>query len=54
MIAKMDATQNDAWNLQVQAYPTIVFYRAGEDKQPVFFQGPHNIEDLAHFIAKLR
>ena len=54
LVASMDATKNDAGDIQVQAYPTILFYAAGAHKTPRFYRGPHDAQNLAQFINSLR
>jgi protein disulfide-isomerase A1 len=55
LIASMDATKNDAGDLQIQAYPTILFYPAGSShKTPQMYRGPPDAQNLAAFINALR
>nr|CCA21741.1 protein disulfideisomerase putative [Albugo laibachii Nc14] len=52
MIAKMDATKNavDHPEVNVIAYPTIVFFPAGDKNNPVTYQGHRDIPSLAKFL----
>ena len=48
-IAKVDATANDVPD-EIQGFPTIKLFRAGEKSEPVDYSGSRTIEDLANFI----
>ena len=50
-IAKVDATANDVPD-EVQGFPTIKLYPAGDKSSPVLYSGDRSIEDLARFIKE--
>jgi len=50
-IAKVDATMNDVPD-EVQGFPTIKLYKAGDKKNPVPYSGSRSIEDLIKFIKE--
>lgn len=50
-IAKVDATANDVPD-EIQGFPTIKLYRAGEKSSPIEYSGARTVEDLAKFISE--
>lgn len=50
-IAKVDATNNDVPD-EISGYPTIKLYAAGKKDEPIAYQGPRTVEDLANFIKE--
>jgi len=50
-IAKVDATLNDVPD-EIQGFPTIKLYKAGDKKNPVTYSGSRSIEDLIKFIKE--
>ncbi len=48
-IAKVDATANDVPE-EIQGFPTIKLYKAGDKTNPVDYSGDRSIEDLADFV----
>jgi len=50
-IAKVDATANDVPD-EIQGFPTIKLYKAGDKKNPVTYSGSRSIEDLIKFIKE--
>jgi len=48
-IAKVDATLNDVPD-EIQGFPTIKLYKAGDKKNPVTYSGSRSIEDLIKFV----
>lgn len=50
-IAKVDATANDVPD-EIQGFPTIILYKAGDKKNPVTYSGSRSIEDLIKFIKE--
>ena len=50
-IAKVDATANDIPD-EIQGFPTIKLYKAGEKTEPVEYQGGRTVEDIADFIRE--
>jgi protein disulfide-isomerase A1 len=49
VIAKVDATANDVPD-EIQGFPTIKLYPAGDKANPVTYSGSRSIEDLIEFI----
>lgn len=50
-IAKVDATANDVPD-EIQGFPTIKLFKAGDKKNPVTYSGSRSIEDLIKFIKE--
>ncbi|KAI9722404.1 MAG: protein disulfide-isomerase precursor [Chrysothrix sp. TS-e1954] len=50
-VAKIDATANDV-PIEVAGFPTIKLFPAGKKEEPIDYQGPRTVEDLAQFIAE--
>lgn len=48
-IAKVDATANDVPD-EIQGFPTIKLFKAGEKNSPIDYSGSRTVEDLAKFI----
>lgn len=49
VVAKVDATANDVPD-EIQGFPTIKLFRAGDKSDPVDYSGSRTVEDLANFI----
>ncbi|KAK5173092.1 protein disulfide-isomerase precursor [Saxophila tyrrhenica] len=49
VVAKVDATANDIPD-EIQGFPTIKLFKAGEKTEPVEYSGSRTVEDLANFI----
>lgn len=55
VIAKMDATENDVppeGNLSIQGFPTIVLYKAKDNKLVQFEGGDRSLGSLVSFLNK--
>lgn len=50
-IAKVDATANDVPD-DIEGFPTIKLYKAGDKKNPVTYSGSRSIEDLIKFVEE--
>ena len=50
-IAKVDATANDVPD-EIQGFPTIKLYKAGDKANPITYSGSRSIEDLIKFIKE--
>jgi protein disulfide-isomerase A1 len=50
-IAKVDATLNDVPD-EVQGFPTIKLYKAGDKTNPITYSGSRSIEDLIKFVKE--
>ncbi|RKF82232.1 Protein disulfide-isomerase [Golovinomyces cichoracearum] len=48
-IAKIDADANDV-NQEIEGFPTIMLFKAGDKANPVTFSGGRNVEDLIKFV----
>lgn len=44
VIAKMDGTENEHAKVDVQGFPTLLFFPAGEDKQPIVYSGGRDLQ----------
>ncbi|KAL2170058.1 hypothetical protein VTG60DRAFT_5330 [Thermothelomyces hinnuleus] len=51
VIAKVDATANDVPD-EIQGFPTIKLYPAGDKANPVTYSGSRTVEDLIKFVAE--
>ena len=51
VVAKVDATLNDVPD-EIQGFPTIKLFPAGDKASPIDYSGPRTIEDLATFIKE--
>ncbi|KAL7942218.1 disulfide isomerase PDI1 protein [Trichoderma barbatum] len=51
VIAKVDATNNDVPD-EIQGFPTIKLYPAGDKKNPVTYSGARTVEDFIEFIKE--
>lgn len=51
VIAKVDATANDVPD-EIQGFPTIKLYPAGDKDSPVTYSGSRTVEDLISFIKE--
>eukprot|EP01129_Flabellula_baltica_P003867 TRINITY_DN135_c1_g1_i1.p1 TRINITY_DN135_c1_g1~~TRINITY_DN135_c1_g1_i1.p1 ORF type:complete len:465 (-),score=146.67 TRINITY_DN135_c1_g1_i1:50-1444(-) len=53
VIAKIDATANYVpEELGIRGFPTLYFFPAGENAQPIQYQGARELEDMAAFIQE--
>jgi len=51
IIAKMDSTANDNTAIQIQGFPTIYYFPAGNKENPIEYQGGR---DLAAFVSFIK
>ena len=51
VISKVDATANDVPD-EIQGFPTIKLFPAGQKSDPITYSGPRTVEDLAKFIKE--
>lgn len=51
-IAKMDATKNEFPGLVIQGYPTLVLFKPGMKRDPVYYKGERSIELLTKFLEE--
>jgi hypothetical protein len=49
VIAKFDATANEAEGLEVRGYPTLIFYPR-DNKEGVTFDGDRELEPLKKYL----
>jgi len=52
VIAKMDATANDVLGVNIQGFPTVMLFRAGNKDEPVDYQGDRDVESFVAFIQE--
>ncbi|KAL1282712.1 hypothetical protein QQF64_001515 [Cirrhinus molitorella] len=50
IIAKMDGTENDAENVNVQGFPTIKYFPAGAENKIVDYNGSRDFETFSKFL----
>ncbi|XP_041641597.1 protein disulfide-isomerase A2 [Cheilinus undulatus] len=50
IIAKMDATSNEVESVNVQSFPTLKYYPAGENKEVVDYTGNRDLETFSKFL----
>jgi len=50
VIAKIDATANDNPSVQVQGFPTIYFFPAGDKTNPIQYQDARSAEAIISFV----
>ena len=51
VIAKVDATANDVPD-EIQGFPTIKLFPAGNKSDPVSYSGSRTVEDLVQFVKE--
>ncbi|CAR23820.1 protein disulfide isomerase PDI1 [Lachancea thermotolerans CBS 6340] len=51
LVANVDATLNDV-NVDLEGYPTLILYPAGNKSTPVVYQGARDMESLMNFIQE--
>lgn len=52
VIAKMDGTENEVPDLEVQGYPTIIFFPAEENASQVPYEGGRDLKGFTKFIKE--
>lgn len=52
MIAKMDATANDADGVDVQGFPTIKFWRANKKDDPLDYDGDRDMDSFVSWLEE--
>ncbi|MCJ8747677.1 hypothetical protein PDJAM_G00156090 [Pangasius djambal] len=50
IIAKMDATANDAEEVTVQGYPTLKYFPAGSERKVIDYNGNRDLETFVKFL----
>lgn len=51
VIANIEATQNDV-DVDIQGFPTLILYPAGDKEHPVTFESSRDLESLAAFVKE--
>lgn len=51
VIAKVDATENDT-PANIQGFPTLIFYPAGDKKNPITYEGDRTAEAMEAFVRE--
>lgn len=51
LIANIEATENDV-NVEIEGFPTLILYPAGDKSNPVNYEGARDLEGLANFIKE--
>jgi len=51
VIAKIDGSENDT-PIQIQGFPTIVFFPKGKKSEPITFEGGRSAKDVYQFVKK--
>ena len=52
VIAKFDATANEAEGVNVRGYPTLIFYPKGDKKNPVNYDGERDLEGFKKWLSE--
>ncbi|XP_074866811.1 protein disulfide-isomerase A2 [Carettochelys insculpta] len=50
IIAKLDATANEVANLTIHGYPTLHYFPAGPDRQPIEYKSARDLETFSKFL----
>ena len=51
VIAKLDATANEAYGMKVRGYPTLMFYPKG-NKDGIEYEGQKDLESLKNYVSE--
>merc|ERR1719235_1134217 len=52
VVAKMDATENDAEGLDVQGFPTIKFWRGDKKDDPLDYDGDRDVDSFVQWLEE--
>lgn len=52
VIAKMDGTENEHPAIEAQGFPTLLFFPAEKDAEPIAYDGGRTLGDMTKFIKK--
>jgi len=52
VIAKMDGTENEHPSIEAQGYPTLLFFPAEKDAEPIPYDGGRTLGEMTKFIKK--
>jgi len=50
-IAKIDATNNVIGDIEIQGFPTILFFPAEDKANPIHYEGTRELDDLIQFLV---
>lgn len=53
LIAKIDHTANDIVDMNIEGYPTLKYFPAGEKSNPVDFTGERDFDSIVNFVERL-
>lgn len=52
VIAKMDSTANEVESVNVQSYPTLIYYPANKKGKPITHEGGRTLDDLMEWVQE--
>ncbi|EAN33373.2 Protein disulfide-isomerase A4 [Theileria parva strain Muguga] len=52
ILATFDAYNNEVEDMEISQFPTIALFQSGNKSDPVFYNGPDNLEDISLFLEK--
>lgn len=52
VIAKVDATENEVQGVNVESFPTLKFFKAGDKANPIDYTGGRNVKAMTKFLKK--
>jgi len=51
-VAKIDATANDVAGVDVEGFPTIKFWRAGNKEEPLDYDGDRDVDSFISWLEE--
>lgn len=52
VIAEVDATENDIFDIEITGYPTVYLYPAGKNTEPILYTGSRTPESFLDFLKE--